>query len=82
MQERDYWEGVLDHLQAGKDTYSVKDLLSIVSHLKQFGLLKTPFLRQVLEQVMSKYKQLTTHELVLFTMVYTSDIARAAMVRD
>ena len=56
MQERDYWEGVLDHLQAGKDTYSVKDLLSIVSNLKQFGLLKTPFLRQALEQVMSKYK--------------------------
>lgn len=59
-----------------------RDLLSILSQLKQFGLLNTQFTSQALAMVKDQVQILTTPEIVLFTMIYTSPDARSSMNKD
>lgn len=60
----------------------VKDLLSAITQLKQFGLLTTPFLKQGLQIIKEQAQTLTTPELVLFVMIYTSSDAKDALPKD
>jgi hypothetical protein len=59
-----------------------KELLSIVTQLKQFGLLNNQIMSQAVSLLKDQVQILTTPELVVFSMIYTSPEARAAVNRD
>jgi hypothetical protein len=51
IEDRDYWEVVLASLQETMQDMKVKDLLTVVSQLKQFGLLTNTIIKQAISQV-------------------------------
>lgn len=59
-----------------------KDLLSIVSQLKQFGLLNSQVIQQSVSILREQVQVLTTPELVIFTMIYTSSDSTSVNGRD
>jgi hypothetical protein len=59
-----------------------KDLLTMVTQLKQFGLLNNQIMAQAVNILKDQVQILTTPEIVVFSMIYTSPEARAAVNRD
>ena len=54
----------------------------MVTQLKQFGLLHSQIIQQSLSILKEQVQVLTTAELVIFTMIYTSNDARSLIGRD
>ena len=82
IQDREYWSAVMVSLQDSLQDMKAKDILSILSQLKNFGLLNNQFVSSSLQQVKEQVQTLTTPEIVLFTMIYNSEVAKSAMPRD
>jgi hypothetical protein len=54
----------------------------LISQLKQFGLLNSQLIQQTVSILKEQVQVLTTAELVIFTMIYTSTDARSVIGRD
>jgi hypothetical protein len=72
VEDREYWRAVLASVQESLQDMKPKELLSLVSQLKHFNLLNAGITSQALAIVKDQVQILTTPELVIFTMIYTS----------
>ncbi len=82
IQDRDYWNVVIASFLDTIQDLKSKDLLSVVSQLKQFGLLNSQVIQQTLTILRDQVQVLTTPELVIFTMIYTSPDSRSVISHD
>ncbi len=82
IQDREYWNAVHSSFLETIQDLKSKDLLSVVTQLKQFGLLSSQIIHQSLTILKEQVQVLTTPELVIFTMIYTSPDSRSVMARD
>ena len=82
IQTRDYWQGVEAAILDSIYEMKPKDLISMITSLKDFGHLSTEIIVKTIAILKEKARTLTTPELAIMTMIYTSQEARSCISRD
>ena len=82
IQTRDYWQGVEAAILDSIYEMKPKDLISMITCLKDFGHLSTEIIVKTIAILKEKARTLTTPELAIMTMIYTSQEARSCISRD
>lgn len=82
VEDRDYWRHVVSSLTETVTDMKVKDILSVLTQMKEFGQLNTAFISQAIQLIKEQVQVLTTPEIVIFTMIYTSSVVQSSVSRD
>ena len=82
VEDRDYWRHVVSSLTETVTDMKVKDILSVLTQMKEFGQLNTAYISQAIQLIKEQVQVLATPEIVIFTMIYTSSVVQSSVSRD